>query len=262
MYHAIDGLTDAELDALPGGPSAAAREGSNAGSGSSAHPRGSKRSKVSGGSRVGKGPSSVVVGSAVVGGSSGRRGGSAVQAAAPPEAVESRGGSRKLLFAIPFVICAVVGAVVVMKMGGASGDEPKPIPVNEEPVVLIPGKPTKLPKPPEADPGRGVVDPPPAEQAQPDPGSVLVKLVSVPAGAAVLQDGVQIGMTPLKRPFRRDAVHTVTFQLSGYSDASRSFRLSSDDTVEVALEKAIDARQQSRNGPSKPKRTNAIPVFE
>jgi serine/threonine-protein kinase len=68
---------------------------------------------------------------------------------------------------------------------------------------------------------------------------VTVSLRSTPSGAAVLEDGVLVGKTPLDRKWPRDATRDVTFQLSGYVDLHRTFRLTRDEAFDVTLEPSV-----------------------
>ncbi|MFZ5468415.1 MAG: serine/threonine protein kinase [Myxococcota bacterium] len=102
--------------------------------------------------------------------------------------------------------------------------------------------------------------PPRSTPTSAKPEQVTVKLVSVPAGAEVLEEGVLIGKTPLVRKWTRDQIHSVVFQLAGYQEARRSFKLSEDETVEVALDPIV-AKTAPPKVPKKPKGPH-IPVFE
>ena len=72
--------------------------------------------------------------------------------------------------------------------------------------------------------------------APPRPGDVQVTLKTSPAGAAVLEDGAMIGKTPLQRSWAKDSVHALTFQLPGFVELKKAYRLSSDEQVEEKLE--------------------------
>jgi serine/threonine-protein kinase len=81
---------------------------------------------------------------------------------------------------------------------------------------------------------------PPKAAAPPNAADqVTVSLRSTPSGAAVLEDGVLVGKTPLDRKWPRDATRDVTFQLSGYVDLHRTFRLTRDEAFDVALEPSV-----------------------
>lgn len=93
----------------------------------------------------------------------------------------------------------------------------------------------------------GEVDRPPAR-----PAHVSVRFESVPPGAAVLLDGVELGVTPFeeKMPVEDEALEFV-FRLSGHSDSSVSSRLERDTTLSAVLSSVPDTSRVPQNGRSR-----------
>lgn len=87
-------------------------------------------------------------------------------------------------------------------------------------------------------------------------------LRSVPAGAAVLEDGVIIGKTPLEQHWTRNTVKTVTFQLAGYKDLQKAFKLQNDETIDVELEPAAKKPGKPIGKKDKDKPDPSISAFE
>ncbi|MHB8875796.1 MAG: serine/threonine protein kinase [Myxococcaceae bacterium] len=262
MNASIAGLSDAELDALPDGRVDDKKDsgsGSHSGAGS---PKPQKRGTPprpgsgSGGSRSAKAPSNVILQSqglrpdqATIS-SAGRRATApeipsmkGVGATPPPGASGRPAGmstaKKVALLAVPLAIFAVGGAVVA---GLRDQEKPPAIPAT----VAGPSGPT----------GSAAVAMP---QLPPVPHEVTVKLVTVPAGAAVLEDGVQIGTTPLDYHAPRGELRALSFQLASYVEVKRSFKYSSDDKLEVTLEPLPKAAPTKVGGK---KKGPDIPTFE
>ncbi len=226
----LQGISDAELDALPERPTG--EGGKEVGSQSGASPKATPASKSSK-SRARPLPK-VVPDEKVV--PVDRR----VTAPEIPSLKEAqpRGGvpvAVKLALVI-LPIAALIGGGVAFLLKPAEV-QPPPIIVRDEPA----GK--KLPTPP----------PPAAEE-------VTVTLRSVPAGAAVLEDGVIIGKTPLEQHWTRNTVKTVTFQLAGYKDLQKAFKLQNDETIDVELEPAT--KKSGKTIGKKDKPDPSISAFE
>lgn len=122
-------------------------------------------------------------------------------------------------------------------------------------------KPAETPKPPETvQQVKPVEKPLDSDKPPPAADEVTVTLKTSPAGAAVLEDGVMIGKTPLEQRWARNTVKTVTFQLNGYKDLQRAFKLQRDEAIEVELE---PAKKPSGKTPGKPKEKDSnISAFE
>ncbi|MBL8956667.1 MAG: serine/threonine protein kinase [Myxococcaceae bacterium] len=118
-------------------------------------------------------------------------------------------------------------------------------------------------KPPESKPPVVRQQPPPQQPDEPKPPArpdeVEVTLVTTPAGAEVLEDGVTLGKTPLAQRWPRNGVKTVTFQLAGYKDVQKAFKATDAQTFETQLEPV--AKKPSGKPVKKDKDSN-ISAFE
>jgi serine/threonine-protein kinase len=104
---------------------------------------------------------------------------------------------------------------------------------------------------------------PPAEPKKPEPELLSVTLKSTPTGAQVLEDGVLVGTTPLERKWPKETTHSITFQLAGFVDLQRSFRLDKNESFEVELTAAKKVSGTSSDkGKPKPKPGDGIEAFE
>ncbi|AKJ04347.1 serine/threonine-protein kinase [Archangium gephyra] len=155
-------------------------------------------------------------------------------------------GKKLALVAVPLLLIAAGGAVVVMRP--AAPAEPPPSPLAEAKQAPTPAAPA--------------VD-----------SMLLVRIRSTPEGATVFAGDVQIGTAPLERRLRRDEVHELTFQLAGHQDVKRKLDfngvVSDAETVSVTLEpvKAEPVAEPSR--PSRPakqgkdkEKDDSVPIFE
>lgn len=236
----VEGLADADLDALPeGGAEAGAREGS----GSSPASSKSKRTPASAGavstSSSRKGSSKVIV-QPGLGAAEGTRG-------AAPEPSDRRATAPEIPRALagqqtagtparsraPLVVGATVMAVAILgtltwaALRAAKSEDAQQVTAQVPPTPRPPVDPPRVaPGPP------GGVDPAPGPSAD----DVTVTLASTPAGAEVLEDGILVGKTPLKRSWKKDEVHKVTFQLAGYKPMERGYKLQQDESFDVQLE--------------------------
>jgi eukaryotic-like serine/threonine-protein kinase len=248
MRACLTGLSDAQLDALPGleAEKEKLREpgsGSHSGTDGRTMQGRSKAQKTP--TPSSKAPSNVIVDPQLTTHRRATAGEIPSQKSKPPdpapdEPKQMSTGKKLGLLAVPLALFAIGGAVVVKMRKEPEGTKTPPVNViaaNPQPKIEAPPK----------------VDPPPVA------AEVTVKLVTVPPGAAVLENGVQIGKTPLDRKWSKDELHTVTFQLNGYAELTRPFRLATDDTVEVALEPV--AAKTKPSGKKDGKKSN-IPVFE
>jgi serine/threonine protein kinase len=160
-----------------------------------------------------------------------------------PEVPVQRSSASRALKRMPLWLkTAVVVLPGAMVLGAlAAWMLRPPSPAAPLTVVMKPPAPVAAPAPPK-------VEPLPAAPAP----EVTITLRSTPAGAAVLEGGVLVGKTPLDRKWARDTIVDVTFQLSGYKDLQRSFRLRADDTFDIDLEPvAKKPTSKAGKGPSK-----------
>jgi serine/threonine-protein kinase len=96
-----------------------------------------------------------------------------------------------------------------------------------------------------------------------EPELLTVTLKSTPSGASVLEEGVLVGTTPLERKWPKETTHSLTFQLAGYQDLQRSFRLDKNESFEVELppSKKVSGTPSDK-GKTKPKPGDGIEAFE
>ncbi len=268
MLAACEGLTDAELDALPEG---IAKDSSREGSGSEASPKSKSR-----GSQFDKKGASRSGASRPLPKASGsspsvklspeldrERGGSTSMArrerekqtapegrpltpadlAEPPPPTETRRAVPKLvLVAVPVVLALIAAGVWL----GTRTPDAQPVKVTE----LIP--PTQAPKPPE-------VVKPVDQKLDELANAVVVSFKTNPAGANVLESGVVVGKTPLDRTWPKNEVREVTFQLAGFEPITRNYKLENDGSFEVVLEpvrKALPVQKSNK------KKDDGIQAFE
>jgi serine/threonine-protein kinase len=219
---ALEGVPDAVLDALPDpAPGEERKEPSGAGS---------KRSKSS---VVGKSRSRPLPKSE----SSGGRERDRVTAGEIPSLKE--GSSTRS--SVPL---AVKLALVILPIAGVAGAGvaflAKP---TEKPVVDPTVTQVKQPEQPDrvVVPADKPADRPPADE-------VTVTFRSTPTGAAVLEDGVVIGKTPLEVKWARNTVKNLTFQLTSYRELQRAFKVQADQTFDVELEPATKKSTGKKRG--------------
>ncbi|MBK7864031.1 MAG: serine/threonine protein kinase [Archangiaceae bacterium] len=139
---------------------------------------------------------------------------------------------------------AVKLALVILPIAGVAGagvaffvkpKDPLPLPAHVSDTAVPP------------QPDKAVVAAPTEKPAAGD--EVTVTFKSTPAGAAVMENGVMIGKTPLEQRWARNSVKNITFQLSGYKDLKGAYKLQGDQTFEVELEPA--SRKQTGKGGKK-----------
>lgn len=215
------GVPDADLDALPERPTG--EGGKDLGSQSGASPKGGTPSSKHGKSRSRPLPKPHDEKLVPV-----DRRTTAPEIPSLKDAASPPSGGLPMALKLALVILPVAGIV-----GAAVAFALKPAEAPVQPVAKVDPKPAPVPPP---DDGR---------PAAPQADEVMVTLRTTPAGASVLEDGVMIGKTPLEQRWARNAVKTVTFQLSGYKELQRAYKFQHDETVEVELEK------KSAKGPGK-----------
>ncbi|MBW2731232.1 MAG: serine/threonine protein kinase [Deltaproteobacteria bacterium] len=123
-------------------------------------------------------------------------------------------------------------------------------------VVLFP----KAASPPSAKPARVKTPPQPASV----PTQVSLKIISAPAGALVMVDGVDVGRTPqtLKRPKDPARLLNVMLLLDGYVPVRRKVSLVGDTQIEVALSpKEQPKRRRRLRGRKVPRVKTRSPVI-
>jgi serine/threonine protein kinase len=94
------------------------------------------------------------------------------------------------------------------------------------------------------------------------PADVTVRLRSTPSGADVFEGAAQIGATPVDLKLSKDRVHSLSFRLKGYENAERVLDLSrlTQDATEVDV--TLDPHTAAPVVGKKPKHPADIPVFE
>lgn len=155
-------------------------------------------------------------------------------------------GMKIVLVAIPLALIAAGGAFVALRR--PSPAQP-PAPVAE----------VKREPAPEQKPAT------PAEDSM-----ILVQLRSVPAGATVFDEDVQIGTTPMDRSMRRNERHELTFRLAEHQDVKRKLDFSGvvADAQEVSV--TLEPVKAAPAEPSRPSRSakqgkdkdDSVPIFE
>jgi serine/threonine-protein kinase len=274
MLDTVADLTDAELDALPSGGTAATSgdrgsgsrpglsSGSRAGPGRPGSGSGVRASRP-GAPAVGRGstPSNVVVargqsGAAGSGSAPSRSRPSVARPAPPPappppppEPQGMSGGKKAALVAVPLVLLGIGAAVVLGKGGGE--------PVTPQPVATP----------------RAVSAQKPADAEAPPPTLAAVSMVKVtvrttPPGAAILVDSGsrQIGTTPATLELPRDKQHELTFELAGHQKVKRTLDYSlaagDEQSVDVALEPVRAAAPVRQKPPKQGGSQSDMSVFE
>jgi serine/threonine-protein kinase len=177
-----------------------------------------------------------------------------------PEVPAAKGNSRVRRAGMPMglkvALVVLPGAMVLGALTAWLLKPPTPVVIAAQPLKPPDSAGTaqqaKNDPPPKADPTPS--NPPPA------PADVTVTLRTTPPGAAVLEGDVLVGKTPLERKWARDATQEVTFQLSGYRDVQRSFRLQADETFDIDLEPA--AKKVPGKAGKGPQKDPSIGAFE
>jgi serine/threonine-protein kinase len=83
---------------------------------------------------------------------------------------------------------------------------------------------------------------------------VIVTIETVPEHVELLEDGILVGTTPLKRDWKKDQVYTVTLQATGYKSIERKLRVQKDEVMKLELEKDAKAVAPPANDPKAPPR--------
>jgi serine/threonine-protein kinase len=182
-----------------------------------------------------------------------------------PEVPAAKANSRVRKAGMPLglrvALVVLPGAMVLGALAAWMLKPPTPVVIAAQPVkppadpsVTGAVRPPKNDAAPKNDPAQLQKDPPPA------PTEVTVTLRTNPPGASVLEGDVLVGKTPLERKWTRDATQEVTFQLSGYRDLQRSFRLKADDSFDIDLEPA--AKKPAGKTGKGPQKDPNISAFE
>jgi serine/threonine protein kinase len=219
---ALEGLTDAELDAQPTGGADGSGIGAKDGSGSTPSSQASKK----------KGSVSVMkpLPNAALPAGEGTMNSRQPKFKTAPPPPPKKATNPFAFVAIAFFVAAGAGGVYFAVKGDKKAEQPA---IVEAPV----GKPVN--------PTPVVANPTPTEAPQ-----VSVSIKTVPEHVELLEDGVLVGTTPLSRQWKKDQVYTVTLQATGYKLIERKLRFDKDSELNLELEK--DARAPAANpGPGK-----------
>jgi hypothetical protein len=142
----------------------------------------------------------------------------------------------------------VAGLVAAAAIGGGmfwwqSGGQPQ-----KEPTKIV----TNTPPKPIAPPPPVVPVTPPPQPAVAAPKKVELRLVSLPAGAKVVDnaDGEMLGVTPLVLTRPRGGTMTLRFEKDGYAASTRTMPLDGDRAFELTLE-------QKPKKPHKPRESSS-----
>lgn len=249
LHAALEGVSDAVLDAMPQKTGAA---GSKEGSGSSGADKSSKPSAAS--QKRGSVPKALpkaVASPEIVESTKSvpfdrkvtAPAMEAIETAKQPKLVVTPPSSSNLgrIAAVMVPVMAVAAGATWFFLRRADANELKPV----EPKAVVAKKEAAEPKKP----------------AEPELLSVTLK--SSPTGAQVLEDGVLVGTTPLERKWPRETTHSLTFQLAGYVDLQRAFRVDKNESFEVELVAAKKVSGTSPDkGKTKPKPGDGIEAFE
>lgn len=170
---------------------------------------------------------------------------------APVDDLEA--GRRKGRGAWPWWVAAgVVGAGIGLGVWNAGWFEPARV--------------ETTPEVPLAAPAPAIPDPGPATPAPIVPRKVLVRFVSEPAGARVLDGEKVLGETPFSREFEADPeVRQFRFVLDGFRPAGAALALDRGGEVAVTLERVQAAAPKARTGratPPKPEEAPPAPPTE
>ena len=100
--------------------------------------------------------------------------------------------------------------------------------------------------------------------AAPNTGTIEVRLTARPEGAKMYLDDTALGTNPFVGRFKRDdGPHTLRIEAEGHTSVLRSISFASDQTLEVALEKAAaEPTSKPQPGPASgpaPSPGDAIP---
>jgi len=161
-----------------------------------------------------------------------------------------RGGTKLMIGGLAAAMAVAAGALV-LRGGGGRGEVKtfqgpiaimKPTPPAATTTVAKPTTPTPIPAP--------------------APKKVELRLVSVPAGARVLDDadGAVLGTTPLvlKRPLGGSM--RVRFEKDGYGPSTRTMALDGDQTLELTLPQNAPKAKPRPRPPRPPRDTSSEPA--
>lgn len=159
--------------------------------------------------------------------------------------------TRRLAFVgVPVALLAIGGAIVYRQQTQS--------PPHHD--VALESHHTTLEKPVAAD----NVKPTQPHDPKPDamPNTVVVKIKTRPVGAAVFDNNVLLGTTPLDLQMGRDRVHTLTFRMDGYSAAAQYLDLA--QYPETIRHVDVDLQPVEKVQAPKPRKQKKvdIPVFE
>jgi serine/threonine protein kinase len=151
-------------------------------------------------------------------------------------------GRGKMVVAGLVAAVAIGGGIFWWQSGGQSTKEPTKI------VTETPPKPVTPPPPPVVP----VTPPKPAVAQQPK--KIELRLVSVPAGAKVVDnvDGEMLGLTPLVLTRPRGGTMTLRFEKDGYAASTRTMPLDGDRALELTLEQKPKKQHRPRESSSEP----------
>lgn len=221
---ALQGLSDAELDAQPTGGA----DGSGIGrDGSGSTPSQAKKKGSGASSKVSvMKPLPNAAPQPGEGTMNSRRPAEPKFKTAPPPPPKPKTNPFAFVGIALFVVAGGAGAYFAIK------GEKKPEPVEPVAVQPLPVQPTP------------VANPTPAAAAD-----VSVSIKTVPEHVELLEDGVLVGTTPLSRQWKKDQVYTVTLKATGYKDMERKLRFDKDSELNLELEK--EARPAGNTGGGK-----------
>ncbi len=166
-----------------------------------------------------------------------------------------RGGTKLMIGGLAAAV--VVAAGVLVLRGG--GGEMKTL---EGPVAIM--KPTPRPEPPPATTTTVAkpTTPTPIPTAPLAPRKVELRLVSVPAGARVLDDadGAVLGTTPLVLTRPLGGSMKVRIEKDGYGPSTRTMVLDGDHTLELTLPQNAPKAKARPRPPRPPRDTSSEPA--
>ncbi len=164
----------------------------------------------------------------------------------------SSGGGKGLLLAVAAVVVLLlvgggVGTAVFVLTADDDGqaraqsedDAPPPAAAQPAPAVPPAVDPTTVPTD---------VQPPPTPTPAPAPVP-HVSIVSEPAGAEVLLDGVMVGNTPVDVPRPTTGTQTVTLRLRGHRESTVQISPQTGDSVSLTLDPAAPPPSSGRRRP-------------
>ena len=109
-------------------------------------------------------------------------------------------------------------------------------------------------------------DPPPILKPPPEvipqvaaPVRVTLRLTSKPEGATVIEDGAVIGKTPLEKKWPKDEKHALNVTLEGFVPVDKTYKLGQDQDDEITLS---PAKKAATGTTVKKKKDDGIQAFE